>query len=194
MSMPITANSSVQLHDVSGTKTAAAKPGEKIPTQAEARSQLNASIVTASFEVAINSQNEPLALLLKTAITGINDFLKPALGEDAIQNAASQDNTAEGTAGRIVSLSTGFYEAFKSQHAGEDEASVLKNFMTTIRGGFEQGYKEASDILQGMNVLNGEVASGIGNTYALVQKGYADFEAAQSSRISGGTEPVGTEK
>lgn len=191
MSMPITANNSVQSNDVGTTKAgaSAAKPSERIATPAEARTQLNASIVTASFDVAIKSQNEPLALLLKTAITGINDLLQPDFGDNALQNAASQDNTAEGTAGRIVSLSTGFYEAFKSQHAGEDEAAVLKNFMTTIRGGFEQGYKEASDILQGMKVLNGDVASGIDNTYQLVQKGYADFEAAQSSRISG-SQPV----
>ena len=188
MSISIAATNSVQLPDVSATNastTSAAKQNEKIPTQAEARSQLNAAIVTSSFEQTNNTGNEPLALLLKTAITGINDLLKPEFGENAIQNAASQDNTAEGTSGRIVSLSTGFYEAYKQQHTGEDEATVLKNFMTTIRGGFEQGYKEASDILQGMNVLNGDVASGIGKTYELVQKGYADFEAAQSSRISG---------
>jgi len=191
MSISVAATNSVQLPDVSATNastTSAAKQNEKIPTQAEARSQLNAAIVTASFEVSINTGNEPLALLLKTAITGINDLLKPEFGENAIQNAASQDNTAEGTSGRIVSLSTGFYEAYKQQHSGEDEATVLKNFMSTIRGGFEQGYKEASDILQGMNVLNGDVASGISKTYELVQKGYADFEAAQSSRISG-TQP-----
>ena len=184
----LAAPNSVPSPNVSATNastTAAAKQTESLPTQAEARSQLNAAIVTASFEVSISTGNEPLALLLKTAIDGINQLLKPEFGENAIQNAASQDNTAEGTSGRIVSLSTGFYEAYKQQHAGEDEATVLKNFMDTIRGGFEQGYKEASDILQGMNVLNGDVASGIAKTYELVQKGYADFEAAQSSRISG---------
>ncbi len=197
MSIPITATSSTQLPDVTTQNASApsgAKSSVKLPTQAEARSQLNASIVTASFEVSINTQNEPLALLLKAAITGINDLLKPEFGDNAIQNAVGQDNTAEGTSGRIVSLSTGFYEAFKQQHAGEDEGAVLKNFMTTIRSGFEQGYKEASDILQGMNVLNGDVASGISKTYELVQKGYADFEADQNSRISGsGTQPASAE-
>lgn len=188
MSISIATTNAVASPDIGATNasaTAAAKRSESLPTQTEARTQLNAAIVTASFEVSISSGNEPLALLLKTAIDGINQLLKPEFGENAIQNAASQDNTAEGTSGRIVSLSTGFYEAFKQQHTGEDEATVLKNFMATIRGGFEQGYKEASDILQGMKVLNGDVASGIGKTYELVQKGYADFEAAQSSRISG---------
>lgn len=109
-------------------------------------------------------------------------MLEPEFGENAIQNAVSQDNTPEGTAGRIVSLSTGFFEAFKQQHAGEDEAGVLEKFMATIRSGFEQGYNEARDILQGLRVLNGDIASNIEKTYALVQQGYAEFEAARSSQ------------
>ncbi len=182
MPIPITTNSPAQLSDIPSTK--AAKPGETITSEAKAHTQLNASIIKSSIEVSINSQNEPLALLLKSAITGINDILKPEFGENAIQNAVSQDNTPEGTAGRIVSLSTGFFEAFKQHHAGEDEADVLKKFMATIRGGFEQGYNEARDILQGMSVLSGDIASNINKTYELVQKGYADFEAAHSSNRS----------
>lgn len=178
MSMPITNN--LTTPEVLSTAT----PSEPISSAAQAKVQLNASIIQASFDVSISSKNEPLALLLRSAITGINDVLKPTLGENAIQNAVSQDNTSEGTAGRIVSLSTGFYEAFKEQHPGENEADVLKNFMTTIRGGFERGYNEARDILQGMNVFGGDLAASIGKTYELVQQGYADFEAAQASRLA----------
>ena len=152
-----------------------------LPTAAEARTELNASIVQASFEVSLSTQNEPLALLLKTAIAGINEVLKPEFGENALQNAAGQDNTPEGTAGRIVSLSTGFYDAYKAQHPGEDDATTLKDFMTKIRSGFEQGYKEASDILQGFKAYSGEIAGNVEKTYALVQQGYADFEAAQGA-------------
>lgn len=83
-----------------------------------------------------------------------------------------------------MSLSTGFFEAFKKQHAGEDEGDVLKKFMTTIRSGFEKGYNEARDILQGMRVLSGDIAGNIDKTYELVQKGYAEFEAAHSSSQS----------
>ncbi len=187
MSIPIVGESLSQLSDTHGTT--ANKAGDKVSTQADARPQLNTSIIQASIDVSISSHNEPLALLFKSAITGINDLLKPEFGENAIQNAVSQDNTPEGTAGRIVSLSTGFFEAFKQQHVGENDADVLKKFMSTIRSGFEQGYKEASDILQGMGVLNGDIASNIDKTYQLVQKGYADFEAAHN-----GSQPAATEK
>lgn len=180
MSMPITPTQSPAVSDVAGSKASKTveKPAQAVDTPAESRTRLNASIVQASIDVSLSTGNEPLALLLKTAITGINEVLKPEFGDNAIENAMSQDNSPEGTAGRIVSLSTGFFEAFKQQHAGEDEDELLTNFMATIRRGFEQGFNEARDILQGMDVLNGDIASNIEKTYELVQKGYADFEAS----------------
>lgn len=180
----IPASSSAQVPDIASSSASRAgkKPEGATSTSVESRAQLNTSIIKATLVVSINSQNEPLALLLKSAITGINDVLEAEFGENAIQNAVGQDNTPEGTAGRIVSLSTGFFEAFKQQRVGEDEAEVLKKFMETIRSGFERGYNEARDILEGLRVLSGDIASNIEKTYELVQQGYADFEAARSSQ------------
>jgi len=158
-----------------------------VSTIAETKTQQNAAILQASLDVSIQSKNEPLALLLKSAISGINDLLKPQFGENAIQAAASQDNTPTGTAGRIVSISTGFFEAFKKQNPDGNASDVLGNFMATIRRGFEQGAKEAQDILKGMGVLNGDVATNIDKTLELVRQGYADFEAAQQNILSTAT-------
>ncbi len=151
---------------------------------AEAKTRQNAAILQASLDVSLQSKNEPLALLLKSAINGINELLKPEFGDNAIQAAASQDNTPTGTAGRIVSLSTGFYDAFKLQNQGEDANSVLDKFMETIRRGFEKGAKEAQEVLRNMGVLNGDIASNIDKTLELVRQGYADFEAAQRSGLA----------
>jgi len=175
-----------QIHVSSEPATEVQQASDTLVTLSEAHTQQNAAIVQASIDVSINAQNEPLTLLLKTAINGINDLLKPTFGENAIQNASSQDNTPDGTAGRIVALSTGFYETFKKQHPGENEADVLSQFMATIRSGFEQGYQEASGILQGMGVLNGDIAGNVDQTHALVLQGYADFEAAQNSQPATG--------
>ena len=144
----------------------------------------NAAILQSSLDVSLQSKDQPLALLLKSAITGINDLLKSQYGDNAIQAAISQDNTPSGTADRIVSLSTGFYEAFKQQHPGEDANDVLTKFMDTIRGGFEQGAKEAQDILNGMGVLSGDIASNIDKTLTLVRQGYDDFETAQRASLA----------
>jgi hypothetical protein len=158
----------------------------------QAKTQQNASILQASLDASIQSKNQPLALLLKSAIAGINELLKPQFGDDAIQAAASQDNTPDGTAGRIVSLSTAFLDAFKEQHKGENADDLLTNFMATIRSGFEKGAKEAQEILKGMGVLNGDIASNIDKTLVLVRQGYADFEAAQRNppALTNGTSAI----
>lgn len=167
------------------------------PTSAAAaeqrRAQLNAQIVRASEQASINAGNEPLALLFRSAIEQLNEMLAPTLGENAIQNAMNQDNTPEGTASRIVSLSTGFYEAFKEQHGDEAEADVLQKFMETIRSGFEKGFREAESILQGLGVLDGEIAAGINRTYELVLEGYARFEQARSAAPGAPADDAGPE-
>jgi hypothetical protein len=156
------------------------RQAEAFARQADARQQRDASIVQASLTVSVTVQNEPLTLLLRTAIDSLNETLKPQFGEDALQNALGQDNTPEGTAGRIVSLSTGFFDAFKQQHGNGEDSGALHDFMNTIRRGVEQGFKEAREILKGLNVLNGDIAANIDKTYELVQQGFADFEAAHA--------------
>ena len=199
VSIPIAtgANSASSLSSVSSS--AAGKEEKVQPKDASAtemsvndrtRLQLNASIMQASLNVSIGSENEPLALLYKTAITNINEALKAQYGDDAIQNAASQDNSAEATASRIVSLSTGFFDAFKKQNPGMDDDAALTKFMDTISGGMEKGFKEARDILGGLKVLNGDIAGNIDKTYELVQKGYADFIAAHSSKKDDAAKPA----
>ena len=151
---------------------------------AKARASLNSAIVQTSISVSLSSGNEPLALLLKSAITGINEVLEPTLGKDAIQNAAGQDNSPEATAGRIVNLSTAFYDAYRQQKGLEDNEATRKEFIGVIQGGFERGFKEAQDVLQGLKVLD-QVSEGIDKTFELVLKGYQDF-------IKGPAEPEAT--
>ena len=161
---------------------------------ARAKAELNMSIVQASLTVSLNTSNDPLSLVLKTALTGINEALKGDYGDNAIQNAASQDNTPDGTAGRIVSLSTAFYEAYRQQHPGEDESTLLNKFMDTLKSGVDQGFKEARGVLDGLKVLNGDIASNIDKTYDLVQQGYADFASAQQARIDDAGKAAATGK
>ena len=165
----------------SAVKAGAADKAADMSPVAKAKAQLNASIVEASLTVSLNSSNNPMSVVFKTALTGINEALKADFGEDAIQHASSQDNSPEATASRIVSLSTAFYDAYKQQHPGQDEETTLNNFMSTVQKGVEQGFKEARGILQGFNVLNGNVATNIDKTYDLIQQGFADFVAARKA-------------
>lgn len=144
------------------------------------RSQLNSQILQASLNVSISAGDNSMALLYRTAIDNINQQLAPEFGPNALQAAMQQDNSAEATAGRILSQSTAFFDAYARQHPNKDPEEVLQNFVGMIRGGFEKGYNEAANILTGLGVMGKEhnVASEIGKTYELVQKGYDDFLAA----------------
>jgi proline dehydrogenase len=160
------------------------KKAEKLTPQQIAKKQMNAAILQSASEVSLNSGNESLSLVLKTAIENINEALKEATGEDnAIQNAyeSGLDISPEATAERIVSLSTAFFTQYQEVHPAMDSEEALSSFVEIIRGGIEKGFKEARDILEGLQVLENEVAENIDKTYELVQQGLKDFIESYNS-------------
>ncbi len=141
------------------------------------RAQLNTQILQASLDVSISAADNSMALLYRTAIDSINEQLSAEFGPNALQAAMQQDNSAEATAERILSQSTGFFDAYARQNSNADPEQVVRNFVDTIRGGFEKGYNEAANILTGLGVMGegSAIAADIGKTFELVQKGYDDF-------------------
>ncbi|MCP4078333.1 MAG: hypothetical protein GY744_19375 [Gammaproteobacteria bacterium] len=142
------------------------------------RASMNVSILE-SAAVIIGVKDDPLSLVLNSAIEQINELVAPELGENAIQKVADSelDVSPEATAERIASLSTSFYNVFREQYPEQDEATALANFIETISSGIEKGFGEARDILEGLDVLEGGIASDIDQTYDLVQEKLAAFEA-----------------
>lgn len=141
------------------------------------KDQLNSSIVQANLEYSVNAGNEPLALLYKTAIEGINDVLQADFGENAIQASydSGLDVSPEATADRIVSMSTAFFAQYREQHAEMTDEQAATAFAEIISGGIDQGFAEARDILTGLSVLEGDIANNIDSTYDLVQDGLKAF-------------------
>ncbi len=152
----------------------------------------NSQILQASLQISIQAGNDSLALLYRTAVDEINNVLAPDLGPDAIHNAMSQDNSAQATAGRIVGLSTAMFNAYAARYPDKDMEVVAKDFVNVVRGGFEQGYKEAEDILNSLGVLSAgsPVAEGISQTFALVQKGYDDWLANKLASLRSDPAPA----
>jgi len=134
-----------------------------------AKKQLNAAILQSAVNV--SAADSPQALVLKTALEGINDALRESMGDNAIQNSydAGLDVSPDATAERIVSLSTAFFESYQQQHPELETDEALSSFMEIIGGGIEQGFDEAKDILSGLSVLEGDIAANIDSTYDLVQ-------------------------
>ncbi len=179
-SLPVTsalASGAFQPADAARQNAAAASRVQRQEQVSEAalRKDLNVGILQASMEVSIRAGDQSQALLFRSAIEGINEALAPTLGADAIQNAMGQDNSAEATAGRIVSMSTAFFDAYAARRPEDDPETVLRDFMDVIRGGFEKGFGEARDILSGLGVFTGAVEADVTKMRELVLRGYERF-------------------
>lgn len=139
--------------------------------------QLNAVIIESSLKFSKTIGDQPLSLLFKTALQGINEALK----EGGVERSAEEiyesglDFSPEATAERIVTLSTQLLGSYREQHPEMGEKESLTSFVDIISGGIDQGFAEAKDILDSLNVLNGEIAKNIDKTYELVQEGLQSF-------------------
>lgn len=151
---------------------------------ASGRIQQNLAILESQQNLSLNAKNQPLSLILKAALEGINEQLKPFLGDNAIETAVANkvDVSPEATADRIVSQSTAFFSAFQKQNNKMSFDEQLEKFISVIGGGIDQGFKEARDILDGLQVLNGDIADNIDKTYELVQSGLATFRQQQDAQ------------
>jgi len=177
MSASVLAGASVQAADAARQNSAAASRLQRQAptTESELRKDLHIGILQASIQVSIRSGDQSQALLLRSAIEGINEALAPTLGPQAIQNSMDQDRSAEATAGRIVSMSTAFFEAYAARRQDDAPATVLRDFIDVIRGGFESGFGEAREILEGLGVFKGAVEADVMKTRELVLEGYDRF-------------------
>lgn len=141
------------------------------------KKQLNAAIIESSLKFNTTMGDQPLSLLLKTALQGINEALKGMGVESTVEDAyeSGVDFSPEATAERIVSFSTQFLGSYREQHPEMNEEESLTAFVDIISGGIEQGFGEAKDILDGLKVLDGEISSNIDKTYEFVQTGIQAF-------------------
>ncbi|WP_144212854.1 DUF5610 domain-containing protein [Shewanella donghaensis] len=137
----------------------------------------NSSILAANEKVSIEAGDQSMTLLYRAAIDAINVELAPTMGENAIQKMVETDidNSPEATAERIVSFATNFFSVHQQQNSDMDFEQQLDTFMEKISGAIDQGFKEATDILSGLKVLEGEIAEEVDNTYSLIQEGLEAF-------------------
>ena len=177
------------------TSTAENKPSVRAESVAEiSRKQQNLAILEANRSVSLSAKNQPLSLVFQAAIDAINQQLAPELGEQAIQRTRDQgvDVSPEATAERIVSLTTGMFGRFQQHRPELSEPQQVDRFLELISSGIDQGFKEARDILDGLQVLEGDIATNIDRTYELVQKGLEAFRASFSLSDSSTLEPPAT--
>ena len=147
------------------------------PIAVSAKQQLNASIIESSLKFSNTLGDQPLSLVLKTALQGINEALREGGIKTSVEDAfeSGLDVSPEATAERIVAFSTQFLPLYQEQHPEMSEEESLTTFVEIIKTGIDLGFAEARDILSSLNVLEGDVASNIDTTYGFVQEGLQSF-------------------
>ncbi len=156
----------------------------------QTKKQYNQSILKSNLTVSLSMGNESMALLYKTAIDEINIALEDELGENAIQEAydSGLDITPEATAERIISMSTAFFSGYRDQNPEMSESDAVNKFAEIIAGGIESGFAQARGVLDGLKVLESEIADNIDLTYGFVQQGLQtfveDFMVAEKTELS----------
>ncbi len=188
--MQVTENFGSQVHQIKSSFDKSTGPfGQEVSALAYSRNDskkeaaeitpqqsLNLQIVQTSLEVSFATGNDSLSLLLKTATEELNGILEAELGVSLEQAYQSDlDISPNATAGRIVSLSTGFFSAFQDQHPELDLETAVTEFTDLIKGGIDNGFVEVRAILEGLSVLDGDIAANVDETYGLVRNKLQTF-------------------
>jgi len=159
------------------TQQLQSKQTDAVYDHTQIKKEQNSAIIRSQMDVSLKMGNEPMALLYKTTLGAINEALDPTQETKPIQTAYDNqvDISPKATATRIVSLATGFFQAFQQQNPNMQSEESLNEFMSIISGGIETGFKDARDILENLSVLDGKIATDIDSTYDLVQEGLKNF-------------------
>ncbi|MDH3355017.1 MAG: DUF5610 domain-containing protein [Chromatiales bacterium] len=164
-------------HRADADKQAKTGKNDSVGIQESSRNKLNQAILSSASEVSLSSGNKSLHLLYRSAIDSLNETLAPELGDNAIERAAEtpEDFTPENTAERIASFALNFYSAYQGQHPEMSKEDSVNSFIELMSGAVEKGVNEARGILDGMGVLEGDVAGNIDKTMALIQERFEAF-------------------
>ena len=158
------------------------------------KKQLNAAILQGAVDQSNKSsssiKDQPLALVLKTALQGINDALKEIEPTQSLQQSYESeiDFSPEATAERIVTFSTNFFSAYQDQHPELDPQQARDTFADLMLEGVKQGVSEAKDILKALSVLEGDVEQDIDKTMSFILDGFEKFRSPEPTVESEVTE------
>ncbi|MGL4938756.1 DUF5610 domain-containing protein [Shewanella sp.] len=162
--------------DIKSEKPADA-PGLQTVRQTS-KNLMNLAILSAQQNVNIQSGDNSLTLLYRAAMDSINHALAPGVGNNAAQSIYNQglDTSPTATADRIVGFATQYFNLHQKQNPAMNFDEQLDSFMTIIGDAIDTGFKDASGILSGLKVLQGDIANNIDKTYSLVQEGLQAFK------------------
>lgn len=173
--------------------------GQQVSALAQAKktqgdsTDASASVADSDLSITVGQTQNSLALVLKTAVEGINTALEPVFGADAVQPTrdAIVDATPVSTSESIVSPATSLFDSFRGANPEQELDTALNEFVAIIESGIETGFAEARDILEHLQVLDGEIATNVEATYQLVREKLTAFVENYSASNQPNTQSAG---
>lgn len=106
------------------------------------------------------------------------EYTSTSIGYDSsgLKQSASSGYNVEEAAENIASLSTRMFGLYQLQHPDESVEEQLDSFMAEIEKGIAQGFEEATEILNMLEMLNPELSDKILQTKDLVAEKLAAFK------------------
>lgn len=120
---------------------------------------------------------EALEVVRERAFAQLRDVVKEARAALGIPDGQTIDTSPEATADRIANFALKFFSNYAENNGLADDEAGRQQFADFIGGAIEQGIGEARDILQGLQVLSGDVSNQIDETAGLIQQRLDDFVA-----------------
>jgi len=119
----------------------------------------------------------------KLSTTRLHAYRGSAQGEIKAHPPDVLDRSPEATAQRILGgIQGAIYGAFSAQHPNAS-AEDFAEFEEAVRSGFEQGMREARGIIEGLSMLNPELAGAMGRTEELVLEGLESFFSRERAQF-----------
>ncbi|VAW75660.1 hypothetical protein MNBD_GAMMA15-913 [hydrothermal vent metagenome] len=129
----------------------------------------------------------PTQVLNQEILDSLDKVLSANGASGLDRNADTDAYSPEKVAERIL----GFIESVVGQEPDKGKRSEL---LDQARAGVEKGFAEARDILEGLGVLNGDVAGNVDRTYELIQGGLERLASNGSDDDGDGDEHIESEE
>jgi|GEM_PF-5108083 len=167
----------MEVRNISNSRLVANLPPQLDPTQLLAQQ----SKLKFEREPAALVQFSPRDLSKSLEITAeqILDKINEALGpEYSVRSEEPSKYTPEATAEKIFDGVTSLFNAYQRQNPTLNDKELLDSFMTTVRGGIEQGYSDALETLEAIGAFSLEgVKEGVEQTRILLESKLSAFQA-----------------
>ena len=118
-------------------------------------------------------------ILFDSVVEQINKALQEGGINLKVEEDHKTDTSPEGTARKIVDFATGFINAYRQNHAGQNNGAQVQGFMSLTRNAIEEGFQHATDFLKGITKLSDTIEKNIDQTFELTQQYLDTFQQAQ---------------